>query len=539
MKFKGFHIDMNNAQFTGEYLKKWLKRLTELGYDTIIWEVENNIAWETCPQCVSPDAFTKDEFREILQLCESLGLRSIPLLQTLGHCEYVLKNPEYSHLAELPDRVDQYCPMNEKVVPFLNKWVDEYLELFGTVEFFHLGADEAWTLGECEKCKQYAEENSHAELYLQHMNKIIQPLLSRGIRPVIWADMALRHPDMLDNLSREVVLCDWMYEIYKGCGGVWNWTASKMQSPSELDETFMQRFGKYIFPEGQVAGCEPNIFYSSDYLADSGFDVIGCPSSSIYGDSVFAPQLLLHLKNCFDFLDKGNEEKMAGWILTSWTCHLFPWILQEACIDLPAAKNINPEITQADYKRKFVEDSFGSKDSELFWDGVEAFAQTGLFMLTHKLGCGKNPQKVPKTLVLKKLDEIEADGQLESEIEKAVGLVGCYQDGLNKLKDFSATINKGKDSIYWWLLAACNQLNRARVSLYLLESRVKSVDADIGQRLLDEMLKLKRKTDSYYSSQIKPTRRADMMHWIYDSCEYSLRLAIVSVPQDKLEFNTV
>ena len=49
---------MNIAQFRGPYLKSELKALAAKGYNAIIWEVENNIRWETCPECVSPDAFT-------------------------------------------------------------------------------------------------------------------------------------------------------------------------------------------------------------------------------------------------------------------------------------------------------------------------------------------------------------------------------------------------------------------------------------------------------------------------------------------------
>ena len=65
----GYHIDMNVIQFKGEYLKSWLNTLAGIGYDTIIWEVENNIQWESCPECVSPDAFSKDEFKELLDYC--------------------------------------------------------------------------------------------------------------------------------------------------------------------------------------------------------------------------------------------------------------------------------------------------------------------------------------------------------------------------------------------------------------------------------------------------------------------------------------
>lgn len=108
----GFHIDMNIGRFKYDCLKKWLKELSSIGYDTIVWEVENNIKWEVCPECVSPDAFSKDEFRKLLQYSTELGLESIPLLQTLGHCEYVLRHNRYKHLAELPDKIVQYCPLN-------------------------------------------------------------------------------------------------------------------------------------------------------------------------------------------------------------------------------------------------------------------------------------------------------------------------------------------------------------------------------------------------------------------------------------------
>ena len=223
VRIRGFHIDMNIAQFQGSYLKKKLKDLADLGYNTIIWEVENNIRWETCPECVSPDAFTKAEFKDILAYSRDLGLEPIPLLQTLGHCEYVLKNERYRPLAEIPDRIDQYCPRNPEVVTFLRKWIDEYLEVFGPVRYFHLGADEAYTLGECPRCKAYVSEHSLSDLFIEHINAMSQPLIEKGIRPVIWGDMLLNHPESLARLSRRVVVFDWRYDRYYGVPTVFIW----------------------------------------------------------------------------------------------------------------------------------------------------------------------------------------------------------------------------------------------------------------------------------------------------------------------------
>ena len=106
-----FQIHMIFGHYTADYLRSWLTRLAHSGYDTIIWEVEDAVRWDTCPEVASPDAFTKEAFKEILAFAKDCGLTSIPLLQTLSHCEYVLRHPVYYHLSEHPEFVELYCPL--------------------------------------------------------------------------------------------------------------------------------------------------------------------------------------------------------------------------------------------------------------------------------------------------------------------------------------------------------------------------------------------------------------------------------------------
>jgi hypothetical protein len=82
----------------------------------------------------------------------------------------------------------------------------------------------------------------------------------------------------------------------------------------------------------------------------------------------------------------------------------------------------------------------------------------------------------------------------------------------------------------WWLLGARNQLNRAKISLYLLKFQKREFAAD-GEQLLQEMKELRRLTELNYQTIIKPTRRAQMMHWIYDSCQYAMESAIPIMTQ--------
>src|SRR5258708_256250 len=84
-----FHMDFNYVSLKSDYLRDWLRQLPELGFNAVLWELEDKVQWETCPECVWPEALSKPEFRVLLAYSKSLGLEPIPLLQTVGHAEYV------------------------------------------------------------------------------------------------------------------------------------------------------------------------------------------------------------------------------------------------------------------------------------------------------------------------------------------------------------------------------------------------------------------------------------------------------------------
>jgi len=523
-RMRGFHIDMNIAQFRGEYLKKELRALADLGYDTIIWEVENNIRWETCPECVSPDAFAKADFREILAYSRSLGLEPIPLLQTIGHCEYVLKNDRYKPLAEVPDRIDQYCPQNPDVVTFLRKWIDEYLELFGRVRYFHLGADEAYTLGECPRCKAYAAAHSLSELYIDHINAMSRPLIDRGIRPVIWGDMLLHHSEALEKLSLKVVVFDWLYDRYYGAGAVHVWGRGNL-AKDEIDAGTLERFGPYLYPFGDEPGRDPDPFYTADYLAGNGFDVVVCPSSSSYGDSVFSPRTYFHMRNTYDSFRKGAIGRLKGAVLTSWTVHLFSWELQKPSIELPEYIAGHPDGGLEAFEKAYVRKHFGVDDTG-FFVAAGRLANRGLFNYAADLGFFKDARPAPSAYVSDRVEAIAAKGELEQELATCERRLKEYREGLALFEAYAKAAKKGYDELKAWGLAARNLINRAEASQVLLRARMNGarseLEAEAG-RVLERLQELRRETEAAVAKEVKPRRTADMMHWIYDSMEAALR----------------
>jgi len=524
LRLTGFHVDMNIAQFRGPYLKSELKALAARGYNAIIWEVENNIRWETCPECVSPDAFTKAEFKDILAYSRSLGLEPIPLLQTLGHCEYVLKNERYKPLAEVPERIDQYCPQNPEVVAFLQRWVDEYLEVFGPVRYFHLGADEAYTLGECPRCRAHAAAHSLSELYIDHINAMSGPLIEKGIRPAIWGDMVLHHPEALDKLSRKIVIFDWLYDRYQGCGTVQVWGRGSL-TREELDTPTLERFGAFLYPLGDEPGRDPDPFYTADFLAANGFDVVICPSSSCYGDSVFAPRTFFHMRNTADSFRKGSRGRLKGAVLTSWTVHLFPWELQRPSIDLAGFMAANPGRTLEDFEKTYVREHFGIDDLG-FFAAAGRLARRGLFNYAADLGFFKDARPAPLRYISDRIEEMAKNGELEKELADGESRLGEYRRGLELFQAYAKAARSGHDELAAWILAARNLINRVEASRFLVIDRIGRSGLGAGsdaRQILDELRALRRETEAAVAAKIKPSRTAEIIGWMYDSMEAALR----------------
>ena len=515
------------------YLEKWLRELAQIGYDTIVWEVENNIRWESCPECASPDAFSKDEFREILDYSRGLGLEPIPLFQTIAHCEYVLKHEAYAHLAEIPGEISQYCPRNPDVLPFLTGWIEEYLDVFGEVRYFHIGADEAWWLGKCPRCQEYLATHSLSQLYIEHVNAVSEPLSQRGVTPIIWADMVLHRHEAIDALSRDIMLFDWIYSVHRGDGKVQVWDIGLRDADGIPPET-RQVFGKFLSPLGDEPARDPETFYTADFLAARGFRTVTCPASSNYGDNVFSPRNWYHMVNTFDSFRKGMSANLEGSVLTSWTVHLFPYELQLACIAIPGYLAANPDGTLEEFEREFVAKRFGLDEADEFFRACGLLSKSCLFTYTASLGFGKHTMPVLLNHAEWKVQKADDEERAEGELNNCADRLQEYRQALAIFEHLAAEAPIGDELLEAWLLAARNLINRAEAAAVLLE-RVEEAEQGMPMDpdekahaigILARMRALKEQTRAAYSRIYRPSRCAEAVAWMFASVENALAEAV-------------
>jgi hypothetical protein len=364
-----FHIDMNSVALTKEQVKEQLSAVAAMGYNAVLWEVEDKIKWKTCPECVSPEAFSKEEFRNILKFSDSLGLVSIPLLQTIGHAEYVLKNEKYKSLRELPERYDCYCEANVEVKKLLKQWIEEYIDLFGNVKYFHLGGDEAYVFASCPACLEACKKKSKGEIYAEYENELAADLIKRGIRPGLWGDMLLHFTEGLNFLSKKFIVWDWNY--WDGCNtpdNVMVWCKGGRLSLNEIAADVKNEFPCIVSSENKLVP-----FYTGDYLKNKGFDVIISASSRSYGDAVFAGVHKIHSDNIAGAAKKTMEAGLYGMCVTSWGVRIAPFETQKQWIFLAPLTLKNNSLPLGGLLSDCYLKLFGANDS-LY---SEAFSSIG------------------------------------------------------------------------------------------------------------------------------------------------------------------
>lgn len=182
------------------------------GYNAILVEWEDAFPWTVDTRFRSQTCYSPRTVRAFVEQAGRFGLEIIPLVQCLGHMETILRLDDYAHLREQADRVDCLNPLADGACELVDALIEDVLELMPDVQHFHLGGDEAWAFATHPDTKAYAEQYGKDQLYLSHVQPLLDKLCSRGIRPLLWHDMMIDwNESLLRTLSDKADLVVWGY----------------------------------------------------------------------------------------------------------------------------------------------------------------------------------------------------------------------------------------------------------------------------------------------------------------------------------------
>ncbi len=206
------HLDLKGTPPTPERLIKLLRVFSAARYNSVLVEWEDSFPWTVDKRFRSETAYSPAIIKGFVKTADDLGMEIIPLVQCLGHMETPLRLPEYAGLREVDYDESVLNPLARGARGLIEKMMDDVLTLMPNVKRFHLGGDEAWVFGTHPDTKKYISKHGRDGLYLHHVEPLLDKLIKREIRPMLWHDMM---PDWgspaLRRLGRKADLVVWGY----------------------------------------------------------------------------------------------------------------------------------------------------------------------------------------------------------------------------------------------------------------------------------------------------------------------------------------
>ncbi|ESP00420.1 hypothetical protein LOTGIDRAFT_140764 [Lottia gigantea] len=193
------HIDLKGAAPKFDYFKQIFPVLKELGATGLLVEYEDMFPYEGKLSSVpAGNALTKTNLLEIIKLANGLELEIIPLIQTFGHMEFILKLNEFSNLRESADTPQVIAPGLEDTYGLIQTLIDQIITNHPTSRYIHLGCDEVYELGR-GRSGEYMKKNnlSRSDMFFEHVSKNVRYLKQKypQITPIIWDD-EFRHESL-------------------------------------------------------------------------------------------------------------------------------------------------------------------------------------------------------------------------------------------------------------------------------------------------------------------------------------------------------
>jgi len=228
---RGFMLDISRDRVPTNDTLAWLVDvLAALRYNHLELYMEHTFAYVGHDE-VWADAspLTAQDLRWLDGLCAERGITLVANQNTFGHMERWLRHDTHRWRAECPDGATS--PFTGRPMPpatlaptpanadFALGLVRE-LAAHVSSAMVNIGADEPFELGQGVSADAVAK-HGRAAVYLEHLNRLLRPLVAEGHHVLFWGDVLRRHPELVARLPESgATAVVWNYEAPSADGGL-------------------------------------------------------------------------------------------------------------------------------------------------------------------------------------------------------------------------------------------------------------------------------------------------------------------------------
>lgn len=221
LKLRGVSLDISRSKVPKvETLKRIFDLLAFLKYNHIELYVEGfSFEYASFPNVLNEKNYlTKAEYFELENYANDLFLDFVPNQNSFGHMEAWLEKPEYHHLAECEEgftiwgayrKSSTLNPLDDNSVKHVAKMYGDMLPDIKS-KYFNMCFDEPYELG-FGKSKDVVKNTSVEDVFIEYLHKLAQVTRTYKKIPLIWADVVIKHPEVIDKIDKDIILIDWGY----------------------------------------------------------------------------------------------------------------------------------------------------------------------------------------------------------------------------------------------------------------------------------------------------------------------------------------
>ncbi len=190
-----------------EYVKEQIRTLAELKYNALTFYIEHVVQPSSHPDFAPANGkYTMADVREICSYASSYNMEVIGSFQPFGHMEQILSLEQYRDMGDSPSMIS---PRSEAARKFLRDVIGELCDNF-TSRYFNLNCDETWDLA-TGKSRDYVAQVGPAKFYADHVGFLCDIVRGKGKTPMLWADIVMKYPGIMEQLPRDLVYLPWEY----------------------------------------------------------------------------------------------------------------------------------------------------------------------------------------------------------------------------------------------------------------------------------------------------------------------------------------
>ena len=216
-QIRAAQIDLNRQKETMDFIKSYVDFIAANGYNTLVLYIAWRVKIESHPWPSEEEAYTAEEIREMVAYAKGKGLEVIPTTN-LTYVTSLLKYDGMKKYLENGTRFwgsprGNFCCSMPEVRDFIETYLAELASLVPSA-YFHIGGDEAWDTGFCDRCKgeDFSFEKEQ-QLYLGFILDACEIVRHKlGRRVIMWDDMFEYYPEVLSKIPRDVIMAHWQYQ---------------------------------------------------------------------------------------------------------------------------------------------------------------------------------------------------------------------------------------------------------------------------------------------------------------------------------------